>query len=76
MQERRNSIANALELRVSCTNPSICIHNFYSLPLNSFEYFIPAEYVRYGERATVDKHDEYEVPVAHVPYQLYTGHVG
>ena len=23
MQERRNSIANALELRLSCTNPSI-----------------------------------------------------
>ena len=23
MQERRNSIANALELRFSCTNPSI-----------------------------------------------------
>ena len=22
MQERRNSIANALELRISCTNPS------------------------------------------------------
>ena len=25
MQERRNSIANALELRLSCTKPSICI---------------------------------------------------
>ena len=24
IQERRNSIANALELRLSCTNPSIC----------------------------------------------------
>ena len=24
MQERCNYIANALELRVSCTNPSIC----------------------------------------------------
>ena len=24
-QERRNSIANALDLRLSCTNPSICI---------------------------------------------------
>ena len=24
MQERRNSIANALELRLSCTNPSVC----------------------------------------------------
>ena len=26
MQERRNSIANALELRLSCTNPSISYH--------------------------------------------------
>ena len=25
VQERRNSIANALELRVSCTNPSTCV---------------------------------------------------
>ena len=24
VQERRNSIANALELRLSCTNPSMC----------------------------------------------------
>ena len=24
IQERRNSIVNALELRLSCTNPSIC----------------------------------------------------
>ena len=24
VKERRNSIANALELRLSCTNPSIC----------------------------------------------------
>ena len=24
VQERRNSIANALELRLSCTDPSIC----------------------------------------------------
>ena len=24
VQERRNSIANALELRLSCSNPSIC----------------------------------------------------
>ena len=27
MQERRNSIANALELRLSCTNPSISLSN-------------------------------------------------
>ena len=26
MQERRNSIANALELRLSCTNPLIYSH--------------------------------------------------
>ena len=26
VQERRNSIANALELRLSCTNPSIWPH--------------------------------------------------
>ena len=25
VQERRNSIANALELRISCSNPSICL---------------------------------------------------
>ena len=25
VQERHNSIANALELRLSCTNPSICV---------------------------------------------------
>ena len=36
MQERRNSIANALELHLSCTNPSMC----YDLlkKANSFEY--------------------------------------
>ena len=28
MQERRNSIANALELRLSCTNPSIYIYEY------------------------------------------------
>ena len=27
VQEKRNSIANALELRLSCTNPSICMHH-------------------------------------------------
>ena len=27
VQERRNSIAKALELRLSCTNPSICMHH-------------------------------------------------
>ena len=28
VQERRNSIANALELRLSCTNPSICVRGW------------------------------------------------
>ena len=28
VQERRNSIANALELRLSCTKPSIWIQSF------------------------------------------------
>ena len=28
VQERRNSIANALELRLSCTNPSICVVHY------------------------------------------------
>ena len=28
VQERRNSIANAMELRLSCTNPSKCKHLF------------------------------------------------
>ena len=31
VQERRNAIANALELRLSCTNPSICIIPIYML---------------------------------------------
>ena len=26
VQERRNSIVNALELRLSCTNPSNCVY--------------------------------------------------
>ena len=30
VQERRNSIANALELRLSCTNPSIWSHKCLS----------------------------------------------
>ena len=36
MQERRNSIANALELRLSCTNPSICWYEFCF----SIKYFL------------------------------------
>ena len=31
VQERRNSIANALELRLSCTNPSICIPSLFGV---------------------------------------------
>ena len=34
VQERHNSIANALELRLSCTNPSICICNMFPRPNN------------------------------------------
>ena len=30
MQERHNSIANTLELRLSCTNPSNCFHGIIS----------------------------------------------
>ena len=30
MQERRNSIANALELHLSCTNPSIFLPNTHN----------------------------------------------
>ena len=36
MQERRNSIANALEIRLSCTNPSTCDHQ-----INDTEIVIP-----------------------------------
>ena len=31
MQERLNSIANALELHLSCTNPSICAEKEWQL---------------------------------------------
>ena len=46
VQERRNSIANALELRLSCTNPSILslgqMHWWYhSHALNHQDQFIP-----------------------------------
>ena len=42
MQERHNSIANALELRLSCTNPSICCQKeglTLSLPWKQQDYF-------------------------------------
>ena len=32
MQERRNSIANALELRLSCISPSICYKGMQLVP--------------------------------------------
>ena len=35
MQERRNSIANALELRLSCTNPSNYITILHSVNISS-----------------------------------------
>ena len=34
VQERNNSTANALELRLSCTNPSICSHHFKQFVLS------------------------------------------
>ena len=37
VQERRNSIANAQELRLSCTNPSIYV--YASLGLNDFNAY-------------------------------------
>ena len=38
MQEKRNAIANALQLRLSCTNPSIC-EKWTSLgPSNEMDY--------------------------------------
>ena len=39
VQERRNSIANALELRLSCTNPSICV-----VSLGTVKYIPGEEY--------------------------------
>ena len=38
VQERHNSIANALELHLSCTNPSICCCKLYG-SLNPFSKF-------------------------------------
>ena len=35
VQERRNSIANTLELRLSCTNPSICGEANYQIEANA-----------------------------------------
>ena len=37
MQERRNSIANALELRLSCTDPSTYAINQSLLEANTME---------------------------------------
>ena len=37
VQERRNSSALAMELRLSCTNPSICITCFNELTQNLFD---------------------------------------
>ena len=40
VQERRNSIANALELHLSCINPSKCWHIFYTKKV-IFRLFVP-----------------------------------
>ena len=39
MQERRNSIANALELHLSCTNPWIFIHKTNISGIKSHTFF-------------------------------------
>ena len=40
VQERRNSIANALELPLSCTNPLICVLLSFNEEMNSVENYI------------------------------------
>ena len=40
VQKRRNSIANTLELRLSCTNPSICEKLSESEWLAEYQIFI------------------------------------
>ena len=44
MQERRNYIANALELRRPCTNPSICL-----VPSNIYIYIVVKQFVNISE---------------------------
>ena len=39
MQERRNSIANALELRLSCTNPFMCDIRGYLTTTKEYERY-------------------------------------
>ena len=40
VQERRNSIANALELRLSCTNSSIYMHYKVSFCWESYQNLV------------------------------------
>ena len=41
VQERRISFANALQLRLSCTNPSICADHFNVLSMTVPRNFVP-----------------------------------
>ena len=48
MQKRHNSIANPLELRLSCTNPSI-FNNKYSLLMHRIKIKSPANFFLWNE---------------------------
>ena len=59
MQERRNSIANALELRRSCTNPSTCacvymlcaMWQIYTLPFSVIDVtMLPNQHIYQASR--------------------------
>ena len=50
VQERCNSIANALELRLSCTNPSILFWKFESLFLERYRYKPGMSFVSNSEK--------------------------
>ena len=64
MQERRNSIANALELRLSRTNPSICHKSkIISYKTASFStmmwlFFLTASFIKH-----INKYDQYSQPI-------------
>ena len=45
VQERRNSIANALELRLSCTNPSIFGGHLINFCVSSTKVLEASDYV-------------------------------
>ena len=45
VQERRNSIANGLKLRLSCTNPSMYYVRCIGIEMNSIKYFTYAKII-------------------------------